>query len=431
MTPFRWGSYDTTKRVSLAIKHNSPIHLFKEQFKSVNPDVLPNIIITLTFDDIMERHSFDLNKCDTCLAFNFIDQNADKHENVDCSLTYPGKEFISVDIKDDQFIFDKVLNFGLVNIVLYDGRLYFVKHDGVSFSVYVDLSKQLDKLAGGSFIDILSFERSDVIHILCHTKKVIYVFTIKSINNKYQFDILHTVNKAEKRLTYDSIVTFGSAENSLMIVYKETEIAYAVVYKDKTEVKRSQIVDSDKAPLKIHDAKVSTATEHIFIIVKDKGLYAYNANKDEMATFVSHPYLAQLDKVSRSQDPLYEYLGVYVDQYHNNIKEVLIEFLFKPDDKQLHLNKVFTTNRLKFRSNFIATKEFYGLSTQDTLYLLPARSPSRIFSLGTKIPLGFKEVSVVNVIETLKTNVYLATSQKNTKVLYENQRGDREFACTF
>jgi hypothetical protein len=27
--------------------------------------------------------------------------------------------------------------------------------------------------------------------------------------------------------------------------------------------------------------------------------------------------------------------------------------------------------------------------------------------------------------------VYLATSQKNTKVLYENQRGDREFACTF
>jgi hypothetical protein len=428
MIPFKWGSYDTKMSYSLPIKHNSPIPLFKKQFKSVNPDVLPNISITLTFDDIMEKHSFDLKKCDTCLTFNFIDQNAVKHENVDCSLTYPGKEFSPVDIKDDQFIFDKVLNFGLFNIVLYDGKPYFVKHDGQSFSTYVDLSS---KLANKTVIDILSFERSDVIYILCHTKEEIYVFTIKSIDNKYQIDILHTVNKAEKGLTYDSIVTFGSTENSLMLVYKETEIAYAIVYKDKTEVKRSQIVDHVKAPLKIHDAKISTATGHIFIIVKGKGLYAYNVNKDEINTFMSHPYLAQLDKVSRNQDPLYEYLGVYVDQGHNNVKEVLIEFLFKPDDRQLYLNKVFTTNGLKFRSSFIATKEFYGLSTQDTLYLLPARSPSRIFTLGTKVPLGFKEVSVVNVIETLKTHVYLATSQKNTKVLYENQRRDREFACTF
>jgi hypothetical protein len=311
------------------------------------------------------------------------------------------------------------------------GSVFFAKHDGQSFVVFVDLSKQMDKLAGKSFIDILYFERSDVIHILCHTKEEIYVFTMKIVKNKYQFDILHTVNKAEKGLTYDSIVTFGSAENSLMIVYKETEIAYAVVYKDKTEVKKSQILDTDKEPLKIHDAKISTATGHIFIIVKDKGLYAYNANKDEMATFVSHPYLAQLDKVSRNQDPLYEYLGVYVDQYHNNVKEVLIEFLFKPVDKQLYLNRVFTTNGLKFQSNFIATKEFYGLTSQDTLYLLPARSPNKIFTLGTKVPLGLKDVAVVDVIETLKTNVYLATSQKNTKVLFENQRAEREFTCTF
>jgi hypothetical protein len=359
MTPFKWGSSGTSSsgNFSFPIEHNLLVPLFKANFKSVNPDVLPNISITNTLDE-KKKYSYDLKKCDKCLTFNFIDQSAVKDENVDCSFTYPGKEFIPVDIKDDLYIFDKVLNFGIFNIVLNKGIVSFAKHDAHSFSAFADLSKQLDKLAGKSFIDILSFERSDVIHILCHTKEEIYVFTIKIVKNKYQFDILHLVNKAEKGLTYDSIVTFGSAENSLMIVYKETEIAYAVVYKDKAEVKRSQIVNSDKAPLKIYDAKVSTATGHIFIIVKEKGLYAYNANKDEMATFVSHPYLAQLDKVSRSQDSLYEYLGVYVDQYHNNVKEVLIEFLFKPNDKQLYVNKVFTTNGLKFQSNLLRLMNF-------------------------------------------------------------------------
>jgi hypothetical protein len=243
----------------------------KSNFEILKQDVLPNISITNTNND-KKKYSYDLKKSNTCLLFNFIDQKTVKDENVDCTLTYPGREFREFQVEDDRLSFDKVLEFGVYNIILKKGLIYFAKHDGETFVTFMELSKQLDILAGKNFIDILSFQRSDNPYILCHTEFEIIVFII-NFKTTFEFDIIYTIYKTkENGLKYNSIVSFGANEKSLLIVYKEVEIAYTIVYKDKSEVVRSQILDSDKKPLKIYDAKVSTATGHIFIIVNGKGI---------------------------------------------------------------------------------------------------------------------------------------------------------------
>jgi hypothetical protein len=153
-------------------------------------------------------------------------------------------------------------------------------------------------------------------------------------------------------------------------------------------------------------------------------VFAFNTSNDEIVSFVAHPYLDQLDKVSYDQQPLHEFLGVYIEQYYN-IKEVLIEFLFRTDDKQLYLNKVFTTNGLKFHHKFIATNNFYGLKSGDTLYLLPARSPNRVFTIGTKTLMD-KEPSVVDVIGSFSGYAYV-DRQRNTKVFIPKEREERVY----
>jgi hypothetical protein len=429
MTPFKW---ETTGMVSSGT-HNLPaekdkdIALFDGSLKALDSDVLPNISISKTSDD-KKKFSYDLKKCDTCLSFNYIDQAATKDSNVDCTLTFPGKEFKTLE-KTDQHDFEKVLNFGSFNIALKNGKIYFAKHDGEKFRNFVDLSEKLSEFSEKVFLDIMAFERSpNFIFILCHTDKEIFAFKINS-DDKYEFNIVHTVNKKVTGLTYP-ILSFGANSKSLIIVFKQAEFSFVIITnpeKGKPEIEEKTILENGK-PIDIHDAKFSTATGHIFIIVKGKGLYSYNIKDNELYSIV-HPHLTQIDMISKAQDKDFEFIGVYVDQTQKDVKEVLIEFLFVPDQKKLYLNKVFTSNGLKFQTDFTASKNAYGLYTKDALYLLPARSPNRIFTFGTKVEA--KDIATVEVVESSVKNAYVLNGRTNPKLLAEKDREARGFTCKF
>jgi hypothetical protein len=429
MTPFKWESTGTGSSAThgLPVAKDKEISLFDGSLKALNADILPNLSIYKTNDD-KKKFSYDLKKCDTCLSFNYVDQAAAKDSNVDCTLTFPGKEFKMME-KADQHDFDIILNFGSFNIALKSGKIYFAKHDGEQFRNFADISEKLSEFSGKVFLDIMAFERNpNFIFILCQTDKEIFVFKITS-DDKYEFNIVHTVNKKTTGLTYP-ILSFAANSKSLIIVFKQAEFSFVIITnpeKGKPEIEEKTILENGK-PISIHDAKFSTATGHIFIIVKGKGFYSYNIKDNELYS-VAHHHLTQIDMISKAQDKDFEFIGVYVDQTQKDIKEVLIEFLFVPDQKKLYLNKVFTSNGLKFQTDFTASKDAYGLYTKDALYLLPARSPNRIFTFGTKVEA--KDISTVEVVESSVRNTYVLNGRTSPKLLAEKDRGARGFTCKF
>jgi hypothetical protein len=428
MTPYKWETTGTVSSTThgLLVANDTDISLFDGNLKALDSDILPNLSIYKTSDD-KKKFSYDLKKCETCLSFKYIDQSATKDSNVDCTLTFPGKEFKMLE-KADQHDFEKNLNFGSFNIVLKNGKIYFAKHDGEKFRNFVDLSEKMSEFSEKVFLDIMACERNIFIFILCHTDKEIFVFNIKS-DDKFEFKIVHTVNKKGTGLTYP-ILSFAANSKSLIIVFKQAEFSFVIITnpeKGKPEIEENTILENGK-PLEIHDAKYSTATGHIFIIVKGKGFYAYNIRDNELYS-VAHPHLTQIDRTSKALIRDFEFIGVYVDQTQKDVKEVLIEFLFVPDQKKLYSNKVFTSNGLKFQTNFTASKDAYGLYTNDALYLLPAKSPNRIFTFGTKVEA--KDISTVEVVESSVRNAYVLNSRISPKLLAEKDRGARGFTCKF
>jgi hypothetical protein len=313
MTPFKWetSEYGRSLTHGLFVAKDKDISLFDGKFKALDSDILPNISIYKTSDD-KKKFSYDLKKCETCLTFNYIDQTATKDSNMDCALTFPGKEFKMME-KSDQHDFQEILNFGSFNIALKSGKIYFAKHDGEKFRNFVDLSENVSEFAEKVFLDIMAFERTpNFIYILCHTDKDIFVFDIKS-DDKYEFNIVHTVNKKGTGLTYP-IISFAANAKMMIIIFKQAEFSFVIITKaevGKPEIEEKTILDNGK-PIDIHDAKFSTATGHIFVIVKGKGLYSYNIKDNELYS-VAHPHLTQIDRISKAQGKDFEFIGVYVD----------------------------------------------------------------------------------------------------------------------
>jgi hypothetical protein len=399
--------------------------LFKTYVDKLGPDGLPHLSIFNT-DDNTKQYSYDIKKCDTCLLFNYIDQSK-KDPNVDCSFTYPGREFDIKASTSDKYEPDKNLVFDDFNIILRNGELHFAQTDKEKFTNYINISNTLFDLKDKKLLDAIPYQRitESGLYVLCHTEEDIIVLYFKKAEKGYDFGILHKVDKAKKKLKYNSITAFAATENAIAIVYTGLDFGVAVL-KDGDVVKK-QIMDVDKKPLIISDAKFSTGTAHVFFISKNKGLFAYNVNSGKL-TGVEHPYLTQIDKVSSPQEGQHEFIGVLVDQGQEDFKEVLIEFVFTLDTKELNLNKVFTTDNLKFPSNLVATKDFYFLFNFDTVYLLPARQPSKIFTLGTKVQFAGEEIKNFTVFITIG-NEFLYV--KNGKLVSEKKTGQREFTCKF
>jgi hypothetical protein len=198
------------------------------------------------------------------------------------------------------------------------------------------------------------------VYVLCHTEEEIIVFTIKmNIETGTTFNIFYSINKAEKGLSYNSIVAFACYDEDLYIAYRH-EAAVGLVKIKHSDREVEKIVFSGN-PLDIHDAKFSTISKNIFMIVKGQGLYNYDI-LTKILVKKTHPYLIQFDKVTKNEGN-YEYIGVYVDQTQKDLKEVLIEFVNFVDNTGFPwFNKAFTTNGLKFKSNLTA---FGGSYHQD------------------------------------------------------------------
>jgi hypothetical protein len=343
----------------------------------ISNDRFPEIKIYKISDD-SQLYSYEINRSDNCLLFNYMDQGkAIKDPSINCNLTIPKKEFDISENNDDKFKADKILSFRDFNIFLKNGRLYLAKYDKNIFYQFDDLSKFLNELEGKQFLDVISYEEnsSRKIFLLCHNEDEIFVFTIViNFPEGMKFNMLHKINKTEKSLKYNSITTFGHCDIVLYIVYSHTDIALAKIINN--DVEKKQILDSDKKPLDVYDAKFSTTAERIFILVKGKGLYAYDYIHNTTINFLAHPYLTQFEKASSDGRVDYEYVGVYVDQGQKDIPEVFIELLYLKD--KFYLNKAFTTNELKFENKFIASDNFYYLYSQGVLYLLPARRPNKL-----------------------------------------------------
>jgi hypothetical protein len=279
----------------------------------------------------------------------------------------------------------------------------------------------------------MSYETDEMTYILCHTEDEIFVFYIMKTTTGFSSAILWEVNKTEKGLKYNSISTFSSTDKTLVIIYSHLSFAIAVIRKESTDIEKQQFLDSDKKPLDIHDAKFSTFGPYVFIIVKGKGFYAYNYKRELIASIV-HPHLTQIDKVSNLQkDSNVEFIGVFIDQEQKDIREVLVELLFAPfGEKKILVNKAFTTNGLKFQTNFIASNNFYVLTTKDALYLLPAKQKSRIFTVGSKVSITAEDNITVGTLKTNKGYLYVINDKTKNRVISEkSKRETKEFSCIF
>jgi hypothetical protein len=426
MNPYTWdksiGASKTTSSQTVNANELSKPLSFKQSTDQIETDIIPQISIYNT-NDKTKQYSYNLKKCDSCLLFNYIDQTK-KDPNVDCTLTYPSKELTKFGQKSEKYESDKVLILDDLNIILKSGTIYFAKHDGVQFIQYDEVSNILADLKDKKIIDIITFERSFELfkksYILCHTEEEIFVLYK---TDKGDYAILHKFNKAEKELKYNSIVSFGATEKELIIIYTGLDFGVAVIKEGKVE--KRQILDKDKKLLAVHDAKYSTASDLIFIIVKGKGFYAYNVN-DSSIKGIEHPYLTQIDKVAKAQDLNNEVVGVLVDQEQKDIKEILIEFLFEPDSMEINLHKVYTTNGLKFKS-WNVSEDFYFLFSKDALYLLPARQPITILTRGTKVSLS-KEITSLTIFKTTKDMFFYVLDDE---LVSAKETESKEFTCKF
>jgi hypothetical protein len=153
--------------------------------------------------------------------------------------------------------------------------------------------------------------------------------------------------------------------------------------------------------------------------------------KSEMTASIVHPYLTSIDKVTKKQDQN-EYVGVLVDQEQKDIKEVLIEFLFVPLQKQILLNKIITTNDVKFQTDLIASNDFYDLTSKNDLYLIPARQKNRVFTVGSKVPITAGGKITTGILKTAKGYLYVVSdATKNYVISEKSKRGAKEFSYKF
>jgi hypothetical protein len=436
--PYKWGpenknpSYESQ---DIFAGINEPVtKLFEFWLDVLEPNMLPEISIYNT-EDKTKQYSYNFEKCNNCLLFDFIDQSK-KDPNVNCTLTYPGREFNAKRITDEQYNFDKILNQDDYSIILKAGKIYLTQHDGEKFIKYDDLSEKLDIFKGKVFLDVLSFRPEylafKIMSFLCHTEDEIVVFDVM---NSIISGIADTylISKAEKDLKFNTITAFSKSDDSVVIVYSHMDFGMAVIKKKGGEVEKLQIFDNDKKVLDIHDAKFAAKGEYLYIVVKKQGFHAYNMSTKEITSF-THPYLTQIDKYAQGV----QYIGVYVDHEQNDVKEVLIEFVFKTDEKKIYLNKAYTTLGLKFQTSLIASKDFYVLFAKDTMYLLPARENNIINTLGTKITIDAGVDTTVAIIESLKGDVYVVHNQANSKLFYQKKKdkkdkkeNPKDLTCTY
>jgi hypothetical protein len=424
--PYKWGPEiknpsNESKDIFAGI--NEPVtKLFEFWLDVLDPNMLPEISIYNT-EDKTKQYSYNFDKCDNCLLFDYIDQTK-KDPSVNCTFTYPGPEFNAKEITDEQYKFDKILNQDDYSIILKAGKIYLAQHDGEKFIKYDDLSEKFDTLKGKTFIDVLSFRQEylafETMSFLCHTEEEIIVFVlmnsvITAIMDKY------VISKVEKDLKFNTITAFSNSADSVVIVYSHLDFGMAVIKKKSGEVEKLQIFDNDKKALDIHDAKFAAEGKYLYIVVKRHGFYVYTMSTREITGF-THPYFTQVDKYAQGA----QYIGVYVDPEQKDVKEVLIEFVFKADEKKIYLNKAYTTLGLKFQTSLIASTNFYVLFAKDTMYLLPARENNIINTLGAKITIDAGENTTVAIIESLKGDVYVVRNQANSKLFYEKKKDKKD-----
>jgi hypothetical protein len=94
------------------------------------------------------------------------------------------------------------------------------------------------------------------------------------------------------------------------------------------------------------------------------------------------------------------------------------------------INKVFTINGLKFKSNLTAFGGYYYLLSDEALYFLPSRRPNKIHALGTRIPID-KEVMGFDVIYADKGMLYIFKIGQKNKIFLVKQRLNKQLSCIF
>jgi hypothetical protein len=417
------------------------IDIFEPSLNNFNPDFFPYILVQNLRDYHQpDQLSYIVDDCETCLFFNYIDHTTPSDPSVNCDLSFPGREYEIKSIhEDDKYRADKVMNFGDFNIILQKGKLFFAQYEDATFSTYKDIGRSIHELKDKMFIDAFAFEYGGIlrsvkiVYILCHTENEIFVFSIQGDNHKFTLE--ETINKPNMGLDYKSISGFyyDSGERApLTILYTKENFDLAIIVKGKVE--KRQIIDDNKNPLLLHDAKFSTYYDIIdrntklYFIVKTQGLYVYDIKKSKIIQFINHPYLTQIDKLTKGQ--VGEFVAVYAEQ-HDDIEEALIEFYFDFKPNSLVINKIYTTNNLKFQSNLVASNDFYYLYSKDSLYLLPARQPNVINAVGTKVSLAVQDDSRLYVLDTKEGRAIVINDKSGSRVLYEKTRGKKVFQCEF
>jgi hypothetical protein len=252
------------KSVSISSPHMyvkaNEIHsdIFEPKLNSFNPDYLPNILVQKL--NVMKHDpvSFNVNKCDTCLFFNYIDHVTPADPSINCDLSFPGREY---DIKsvneDDKYRADKIFGFKDFNIVFKKGKLFFAQYEGDTFSTYTDVGSLIHELKDKTFIDALAYEYGGIfftyriVYILCHTETEIFVFSIKGENNGFTLE--QNVDKVKMGLKYKSISSFFydlyNKRDILTIAYTNEKIALVIIEKGKVD--KRQIIDDKKNPYTI------------------------------------------------------------------------------------------------------------------------------------------------------------------------------------
>jgi hypothetical protein len=110
---------------------------------------------------------------------------------------------------------------------------------------------------------------------------------------------------------------------------------------------------------------------------------------------------------------------------------VLVEFYFYFRLNSLVINKIYTTNSLKFQTSLVVSNDSYYLYSKDSLYLLPARQPNVINAVGAKVPLVIHDDSKLYTLDASDGRVIIINDKSGSRVLYEKTRGKKVFQCEF
>jgi hypothetical protein len=103
-----------------------------------------------------------------------------------------------------------------------------------------------------------------------------------------------------------------------------------------------------------------------------------------------------------------------------------------PLQKQILLNKIITTNDVKFQTDLIASNDFYDLTSKNDLYLIPARQKNRVFTVGSKVPITAGGKITTGILKTAKGYLYVVSdATKNYVISEKSKRGAKEFSYKF